>query len=294
MPLETDHKTFFWKYPINYREIERNTTVAQVGIPQEELPAIGDNDHNTFSATNSVRIDVSNNGFTHLFLKTMHVDNMILDLDGTSRTSFDFPNTILNSSNRYVRLDPDGFQNILFRINSDGSRENASELIINLMPISGQSSCIIYEVMVLDQSLIMNADRRFTKISYKLADRSSVIQKDIADRVTKIPGINNDRWKWDVDYKTTFRGDELNPFQQDGTLIPGSELQIDNLDGMLYNRLINFIRDRTNNNFCFSGEYTRYPERVYPSTFPNPDMLLAFLSDFKASGEEIEFTVIEL
>ena len=283
MPLETDHKTFFWKYPINYREIGRNSSVM-----------IGDNDHNTYATDNSVTIDVSNNGFTHLFLKTMHVDDMTLELDGTSRATFDFPNTILNSSNRYVRLDPDGFQNILFRVNDDGSRQISSDLIINMNPVSGQSSCIIYEAMVLDQSLIMNADRRFTKISYKLADRSSVIQKDIADRVTKIPGINNDRWKWDVDYKTTFRGDELNPFQQDGTLIPGSELQIDNLDGMLYNRLINFIRDRTNNNFCFSGEYTRYPERVYPSTFPNPDMLLAFLSDFKASGEEIEFTVIEL
>ena len=284
MPLETDHKTFFWKYPINYREIERNSSQN-----------IGDNDHNTSDVANSVTIDVSNNGFTHLFLKTMYADDMTLDLDGTSRAAFDFPNTILNSSNRYVRIDSDGFQNILFRVNSDGSREeNVSQLTINLNQIPGQSSCIIYEAMVLDQALIMSADRRFTNISYKLADRSSVIQKDIADRVTKIPGINNDRWKWDVDYKTTFRGDELNPFQQDGTLIPGSELHIDNLDGMLYNRLINFIRDRTNNNFCFSGEYTRYPERVYPATFPNPDMLLAFLSDFKASGEEIEFTIIEL
>ena len=289
MPLETDHKSFFWKYPINYREIERNTTIA--GIVLEE---IGDNDHNTFATANSIKIDVSNNGFTHIFLKTLYSDSMTLQFDSGSQTSsFAFPKTVLNSSNRYVRLDTDGFQNILFRVNNNGSQQTASDLRINLTPISGQSMCRIYEIMVLDQSLIMSADRRYTNISYKLADRASILQKDIAERITKIPGINNDRWKWDVDYKTTFRGDELNPFQQDGTLIPGSELQIDNLDGMLYNRLINFIRDRSNNNFAFCGEYPRYPERVYPATFPNPEMLLAFLSEFKGSGEDLTFTVIE-
>ncbi len=290
MPLEIKHNTFFWKYPINYREADRNMTSLGVALPD-----IADNDYNTFADLNSIMIDVRNSGFTHIFLKTLYVDSMAITFNsGTLIPSFDFPNTILNSSNRYVRIDSDGFQNILFRVNDDGSRRTASNLNIVFTPISGQTTCQIFEVMVLDEALVMSADRRFTQIQYKLSDRASILQKDIAERITKIPGINSDRWKWDVEYKTTFRGDELNPFQQDGTLIPGSELQIDNLDGMLYNRLIGFIKDRTTDNFCFCGEYPRYPERVHPATFPNPEMLMAFLSDFKASGEEISFTVIEL
>ena len=301
MPLETRHLSFFWRYPINYLDTRRN----QLSTARTEVAQVGDNDYDTHIVTNGLKIvtsegigdDLSPTGdptsFTHLFVKSKGVDRINVSFTGSSIPEFTFPTTIVNSSNRYTRLDPDGYQNILFRVNDDGSASEASEITISFTALSGQSSQI-YEVMVLDQSLIMSADRRFTTISYSLADRASILQKDIAERITKVPGINEDRWKWDVDYETTFRGEELNPFQQDGSLIDGVDLLIDNLDGMLYNRLINFIKNRSNNNFGFCGEYPRYPERVYPATFPNPDMQMAFLSDFKASGENIKFTVIEL
>ena len=157
------------------------------------------------------------------------------------------------------------------------TEDSVNKLVLEFMPTSNIQ---IYEVMVLNEQLSLDANGRFTEIIYKISDTSSILKKDLAERVSKIAPLRNERWKWTIDYTALFRGSEINTEESD-------EDQ--------YNKLINFIKDREHGNFAISSEFSRYPDRVFPCTIPSPDLQLGYLSSsYKGSGESISLTIQEL
>ena len=272
------HESKFFKYPINYLDFD----IRNVDINGDEVPQIADNDYNTFGTSTRYVIDISDGSnatsFTHIFLKSTGVSQISISSSGgvhTNETGINIPTTVVNYAGIDVRINPDGYQNYLHEsYDRIGNKPTATSLTIEV------DAGDVYELMILDEVMFLDSNRQYTEISYKLSDRSSILQKDIADRITKVPGINDDRWKWDTDYQATFLAEHIS------NIDPNEDL---------YNKLINFIRNRpVSNNFVFCGEYSAYPERVAPCTFPNTDMQVAFLSRSKSSGESINFTVMEL
>lgn len=243
----------FFGYPENYRNIEGQTS---------EVQKVCDNDFATFSEETSYPI-VLTEDYTHIFIKCKNSTRFAIGSNPAESVN----SYITNHEGNRVDIDPDGFQNILHPVSGSG------DVTITFTGTEVK----VYEIMVLKELLRLDSNARFTNISYKMSDRSSILQKDIADRITKISGLNQDRWKWDLSYTSLFTSEDL--YHERNSK---------------YNQLINFISNRENNNFVISGEYTRYPSRVYPATFPDPEVQVNFLSRFKGSGEEIVFNVMEL
>ena len=269
------HQTKFFKYPMNYLDFDRN-----LDSNGDAVFEIADNDYNTFSQLDEYTINITDDGtatgvateFTHVFIKCTGVTEVSINSE-----SITIPSTVVNYAGRDVRIDPDGYQNFLHQsYDYVGAKPTAKTIEL---AFTG-SNIKIYEVMILDEVLYLDSNRSFTEISYRMADRSSILQKDLAERITKVPGINQDRWKWDINYQQLFLPEQINPTD---------------LDEDIYNKVLNFIRNRTlSDNFVFCGKYSDYPQRIYPATFPNPEMQMAFLSRFTGSGESIDFTVMEL
>lgn len=195
--------------------------------------------------------------------------------DSVSNSDITIENSVSNWEGKPTRINTDGFQNFLYTLPTP--QTDIEELTISFTP---QNNIQIYEIMVLNEAMRLDANGRFTEIIYKISDTSSILKKDLAERVTKISGPRQERWKWEINYTSLFRGSEINTKESADDV---------------YNNLLNFIKDRDNNNFAIASEYTRYPERVYPCTIPSPDMQLGYLSStFKGSGESIGITILEL
>jgi len=59
----------------------------------------------------------------------------------------------------------------------------------------------------------------------------------------------------------------------------------------LADQLISLIRRYKN--FVFAPEYRRYPERVFPALWPNPETQIRYLSRWKGGGRRVQFSVRE-
>ena len=293
------HDCIFFKYPINFKSKtsdninNRNAAGSGAG---DVINDISDNNYNTFNTDSRYVINTTVGGevspggtgtkITHLFIKCINVDSISVLPDTGTDISLSIPTLTLggityeavrNWEGRPTRIDPDGYQNLLYKLPDFGIGDNniAKQLIITTQGTNSE----IYEIMVLEEALILPANAQFRELAYKLSDRSSILKEDLAKRITKVPGVEQDRWKWDIDYVALFHPRNVN-----------------NLDVNLdtYNKLINFIKNRVNDNFAIAGEYTRYPERVSLSTFPDPEVQINFLSTYKSGGETVAVSVMEL
>jgi len=324
--LDGLHDAIFFDYPINYRANQLgivNRTVLKKS-PYPNIVEMSDNNYNTkkdgdggtsivfiiditkdgldldWNVEENRTMDfsmVESNPITHVFLKSRNANQ--ISVVGTNTfmgaTGTDYVNilsTVENYEGRKVSIDTDGYQNFLYKLETPIENKFV-EVTVN--KVTGADQVEVFEIMLLNERLTLGANDTFTEIQYRLSDRSSIIKKDLAERITKVPGVNQDRWKYDVDYVSLFHAEDIYPKSkrdEDGNII--SPRTYEQGYETKYNRLLNFIKDRNSNNFVFSGEYTRYPERVYPATFPNPDMQLSFLSQSKSTGERVGFTVMEL
>lgn len=288
------HDCIIFKYPINYIDEERNQESTD---RNNIIQAIQDNNYSTFSDETSYKIVISTSilssgspsgprtPITHIFIKSKNVDSMtptfISGQNIDTISQFTFPSTIRSYGGMDVRIDHDGYQNILYKVPAlTTGIPQATEVQLDFTGTGVE----IYEVMILEEAIRLNGngskdDYGFTEIGWKISDRSSILQKDIADRITKVSGLNEDRWKWDIDYKVTFTGESL--YQLD------SDLDI-------YNNLINFLTNRQNNQFVVAGEYSRKPARVAPYAIPSPEIPDSFIDRYKDAGEELVFQFIEL
>jgi len=278
------HDLIFFKYPINYGSGIRNK------FGDENKPFIADNNYNTFATERSFTIDTlkiaddtgsGGTKITHVFFKTENVDSFYTNLPGTGLPGTglptmdepeDIPDTVVNWEGKSVPIDSDNTQNFLWSLPEPKTVES---ITINLMG----NHIKVYEIAVLEQVLNLKANGQFTRIEYGLQDFGSILKKDLAERITKVPVSGSPRWQWQVEYTALLQSQDVNNI---------------NKEKDIYNKILNFIRDRTNNNFFVACEYTRYPQRCFPATFPNTEIGMAYLSDrFSGAGETISFTILE-
>jgi len=297
------HDLKFFKRAINYGSAIRHIFDSNTDNIVNE---IADNDYNTFDESPSERVyninttqsgaDASDSNLgtniTHLFLKTKGVTSFRTRFSkrmesGSESSDISIPSTVINWEGRDVPIEVDGFQNFLYTL--PDKQEEITQLDLTLTPESSDGFTL-YEVMVLDEILSLNANSQFSEIIYSLQDFGSILKKDLAERITKVPISGSPRWQWQIEYTALLQSNQVNTTKYN----TGTARLERNKEKDIYNEILNLIRDRNNNNIVVSCEFTRYPTRVFPATFPNTELGTAYLSDrFKGAGETISFTVLE-
>lgn len=260
--------TQFFSYPLNY------------GGGRSQYREVADNDYKTFTSQTSMllHIDTAGDGsgdardFTDIFIKTTGVNSYTAALTDpvniTSPAARTLPETVTNDSRDSVPILVDGYQHDLHNLWTDESTAKPKAKSITLT-FTGTSPKI-YEVMVLDRLLTLNADGGFSRIEYDSLDLG-VVEPDLRKRLSYVPAIGGERDKWLVNLTL------YSPRR-------GARETISD-------KLIWFIRRYKN--FVFAPEYRRYPERVFPALWPNPETQIRYLSRWKGGGRRVLFSVRE-
>ena len=261
--------TQFFDFPLNY------------GGGRSQYREVADNDYATFTTSTSMllHIDTAGDGsgdardFTDIFVKGSGITSYSAALTDpvniTSPQPRTLPDNVTNDSGDEVSItDLDGFQNDLHNLWTDETAAKPKAKSITLT-FTGTSPKI-YEVMVLDRLLTLNADGGFSRIEYDSLDLGTV-EPDLRKRLSYVPPIGGERDKWLVNLSlyAPRRGARET----------------------ISDKLIWFIRRYKN--FVFAPEYKRYPARVFPALWPNPETQIRYLSRYKGGGRRVLFSVRE-
>ena len=261
--------TQFFDFPLNY------------GGGRSQYREVADNDYATFTTSTSMllHIDTAGDGsgdardFTDIFVKGSGITSYSAALTDpvniTSPQPRTLPDNVTNDSGDEVSItDLDGFQNDLHNLWTDETAAKPKAKSITLT-FTGTSPKI-YEVMILDRLLTLNADGGFSRVEYDNLDLGTV-EPDLRKRLSYVPPINAERDKWLVNLSL------YSPRR-------GARETISD-------KLIWFIRRYKN--FVFAPEYKRYPARVFPALWPNPETQIRYLSRYKGGGRRVLFSVRE-
>jgi len=264
----------FFNYPLNY------------GGGRSQYRAVADNDYNTFSSETSMllHIDTAGDGsgdardFTDIFIKTTGVESYGIALTDPGPSTLTFPNRTLpenvtNDSGDTVSItDLNGFQNDLHSLWTDETqaKPKAKSITLTFTAKNGETPRI-YEIMILDRLLVLNSDGGLSRIEYDSLDLGTV-EPDLRKRLSYVPPIGGERDKWLANLTL---------------LSPRTRGARDTIA----DTLISFIRRYKN--FVFAAEYKRYPERVFPALWPNPETQIRYLSRWKGGGRRVLFSVRE-
>ena len=262
----------FFDYPLNY------------GGGRSQYKAVADNDYNTFTSQASMllHIDTAGDGsgtaraFTDIFIKCAGVNSYTAALTNpeniTSPAARTLPATVTNDSRDEVSTIVDGYQHDLHNLWTDEktAKPKAKSITLTFTAASGETARI-YEVMVLDRLLTLNSDGGFSRLEYDSLSLGSV-EPDLRGNLSYVPPIGATRDKWLVnltlDSRRTTTGRDT-----------------------IADALISFIRRYKR--FVFAAEYNRYPERVFPALWPNPETQVRYLSRWKGGGRRVLFSVRE-
>ena len=228
-----------------------------------------------------LHIDSKGNGsgdaraFTDIFVKCKDVTRYTAALTDpeniTSPAVRTLPETVTNDSGDKVPTTVDGFQHDLHSLWQDRTLGISKPKAKSITLTFTGSAPRIYEVMVLDRLLTLNADGGFSRIEYDSIDLGTV-EPDLRKRLSYVPPINAERDKWLVNL--TLRSPRT---------ATGRDTIADDL--------IAFIRKHKS--FVFAPEYKRYPARVFPALWPNPETQIRYLSRWKGGGRRVLFSVRE-
>ena len=257
MPLETEHDSIFFKYPLNY------------GITNTPSK-VSDNDYNTYYTPTSAIIQTigsANVNYTHIFIKCQNVASIVSNpsnLLGSDFISIEKNISVRNFEGTSIPLSVRGYQHFLIDVRDadiDPKQRRSGTSVSLTFTSMTNLTMRIHEIIILDEILRLGANSEYTKIEYDRLDRGGLIQSDLASNLTKAPAINNTRWKWNVNYGAIFGHDP------------------DRFDRDKYEELLDFMEKYPN--FTFACEYTRHPDRVFPALFPDLNVQLRFLNRYK-------------
>lgn len=258
----TLHSSLFFKNPLNYvpgRVKRRNSSIV--------IPEMTDNDYRTYSSETDVDIDmrdanVNPSRITHIFVKAKRLDSYAFTPTGGSGSGFTGrtpPSSVKNYENRENRTVVSGFQHDLYELPSAVTATSAR------LQFTGTNTQI-HALMLLELGWEINANTRFTQIEFNKVDRTGSLKQNPSGRTRRNPSFGGTRFKWEGRYNCQFGDESLAAFQA---------WQEENL------------------NFAFAQEYSRYPARVFPSTFPALRTSSGYLGLVKSNGEWTQFRVAE-
>ena len=262
----------FYDYPLNY------------GGSRSQHPEVADNDYATFTTSTSMLLNIDTAGdgsgdardFTDIFLKCKGVASYSAALTDpaniTSPKDRTPPAMVKNDSGDNVPTTVDGYQHDLHSLWTDEStaKPQAKSLTLTFTAKTGETARI-YEVMILNRLLTLNSNGGFSRIEYDSLSLGTV-EPDLRGRLSYVPPIGNERDKWLVHLTLLSH-----------RTATGRDTIADDL--------IAFIRQYKH--FVFAAEYNRYPARVFPAVWPNPETQIRYLSRWKGGGRRVLFSVRE-
>lgn len=264
----------FFDYPLNY------------GSGRSQYRAVADNDYNTFSSETSMLLNIDTAGdgsgtareFTDIFIKGTGIASYTISLTDPEPSTLTFPNRMLpenvtNDSGYTVPItDLDGYQNDLHSLWTDESttKPKAKSITLTFTAKMGETARI-YEVMVLNRLLTLKSSGGLSRIDYDSLDLG-VVDDDLVGNLSYAPPIGGTRDKWLVH-------------------LTGLSYKPESGRDTIADKIIWFIRRYKN--FVLAAEYQRYPERVFPALWPNPETQVRYLSKRKFLGRRVSFSVRE-
>lgn len=264
------HNTLLFKPCLNLND--DRITIHGANTP---IPAVVDNDYNTFSSENDLGVNIANaaGGATRVHAiayKGTGVDSYVATPVGgvggaVSRT---IPDTVANWNQDAIPTLVDGLQHDLFLLPSDGFTAASVR-----MQFSG-SDIKIYELMLLELGLEFNSnDAPYDVESFRShqRDRSGDFHTNIQGFATRLESVNQTREKWEFEYTLKF--------------IPG-RTTVGYVD--------TFLSWKSKyKNFVFAQEPSRYPQRIFPATFPDLQTQVVMRSNSKISGDRVTVRIWE-
>lgn len=261
----------FFSYPLNY------------GSSRSQYKEISDNDYNTWTDQTSMLLHIDTIGdgtgdaraFTDIFVKGSGIVRYAAALTRpahiTSPQPRTLPSTVKNDSGDNVSItDLDGYQNDLHTLWTDETQPKPKATALTLT-FTG-TNVQVHEVMILNRLLTLNSDGGFSRIEYDSISLGSV-DEDLRGRVSYTPPIGGERDKFIVNVTLLSRRN-------------GTERDT------IADALLNVIR--THKLFVCAPEYRRYPDRVFPAIWPDPQTALRYIARWKGAGRRCLFSVREI
>ena len=258
----TLHNSLFFRNALNY-EPDRITRRGSSDIITE----MSDNNYHTYSDEASVVMDMRDtNGnatrITHIFVKGRGLDDYAFRPIGGSGTGFtgrSIPTEITNYEGTDVRTTISGYQHDLYELPNPVTATSVE------MDFAGADRKV-FAVMLLDLRWQLAANSQFTQIEFNKVDRTGELIQNPTGRTRRAPSFGGSRFKWEGLYTAIFQGATLPAFHK-------------------------WIEE--NLNFAFAMEFSRYPARVFPATFPAFRLPNGYRTLVKSSGEWTQFRVAE-
>lgn len=259
----------FFDYPLNY------------GGGRSQYRVVADNDYNTFSSETSMllHIDTAGDGsgdaraFTDIFIKCAGVSSYTAALTNpeniTSPATRTLPATVKNDSGDEVSTTVDGYQNDLHNLWGDEAEAKPKAKSITLT-FTG-SNIRIYNVLVLDRLLSLNANGGFSRIEYDNLEIGSY-ETDLRGHRSYVPALGGTRDKWSVNLTLDSR-----------RTATGHDTIADDLIHLI----------RKHKSFVFAPEPKRYPDRVFPAGWGDAQTAIRYISRWKGAGRRVSFSVRE-
>ena len=269
-PIASLHNALFFKECVNY--LDRGARVSVHGNPSELVRAVADNDYNTFTRQKDLVMNIAVNGnptrVDAIFVKGIDIEGHSAEpTGGTGSWGIAIavmPLVVKNWEGTEVSTVVAGFQHDLYLLDSHFTATSVR------MMFTG-TDAKIYEIMLLEFGLEINANSDFTQINPDFVDRSGVVHPDAGSGIAYSPSIGDQRDKWEIDYVVK--------------VVPGKTL-LETPEEFLYWRA-------KNKNHVFAMEPSRFPWRVFPAVFVRKRVPVRYRTDDKLAGEVLNFRVAE-
>ena len=265
-PIASLHNALFFKEYVN-----SGNRVTVHGSPTDIVCAAVDNDYRTFSNVTDYAIDMSRNNqptrVDAVFIKSKGVtrhSGTPTGGSGTGWTNEALPETVENWEGTHISTTVLGFQHHLLLLDQHFTATSVR------VQFEG-TNVEIYEIMLLEFGISIDANGDFTEIATNFVDREGVIHSDPGGGIAYGSPIGDERDKWEIDYVVK--------------IVPGKTM-LETPEDFLYWRA-------KNRNHVFCMEPSRFPWRIFPAVFVGKSVPIRYRTDSKTSGEILSFRVAE-
>lgn len=261
----TLHDSLFFKNPIN---IEPGRVVEQGS--SNLVTEMTDNNYRTFSRITDVVINITDDqgdptrvDYCFLKVRGRNIGYSITPIGGSGVgfTGRMIPMSVDNYEGSQVSTIVSGFQHDLYALPSPITAREVR------LQVSG-TDVQIHAVLLLELGYSIAANSRYTQIEFQKVDRTGSLTPNPTGRTRRNPPFAGTRFKWDGTLTCTFR--------EKTELVAAFMAWAE-----------------SNLNCAFAQEFSRYPARVYPATFPALRIANGYLDLMKSNGEFVQFRVAE-
>ena len=268
-PIASLHNALFFKECVNY--FDQGARVRVHGDPSTLVREVADNDYNTWTTEKDLDINIARNGnptrVDAIFVKGIGIDGHSAAPTGGSGSGYSnrpMPAMVENWEGSEVSTVVNGFQHDLYLLPTHFTATSVR------MTFTG-TDAKIYEVMLLEFGIEIDANGDFVEIAANFVDREGIIHSDPGGGIVYDSPIGSERDKWQVDYVVK--------------IVPGKTL-LETPEEFLYWR-------SENRNHVFCMEPSRFPWRIFPAVFVGKSVPIRYRTDDKTAGEVLNFRVAE-